>query len=100
MRFISSATERMKGGDDDAETTLELTSAILEICDAEGLVTPKAEFLMLAAVAADELGNFEWAHRYAEESVRYWKILTGDDSEQTKSAEHLAFELKRRPPME
>ena len=95
ITFIMEATEQIKRGETDPGITLELAYEILGLYDEEGLVTPKAEFSMIAAEAAGKLGDYEAAHRLARDSMTYWTIVSGKDSKEVRGAEQFAVKMLR-----
>lgn len=95
IMFIMEAKEKIDKGGTDPRTTLELASEILELYDQESLITPKAEFCLIAAKAADKLGDHEAAHRYTQDAIRYWKILAGEDGDEVRDAEQFSIDLLR-----
>ena len=99
VMFIMEAKKMIDSGETDPRTTLELASEILDLYDQEGLVTPKAEFYLIAGKAADELGDLEAAQRFTREAIFYWRILAGEDSEEVREAEEFAHGVlgRRRP---
>ncbi len=96
VMFIMEAKERILKGETDLRTTLELASEVLELYDQEGLVTPKAEFFLIAARAADGLGDYKAAYNYVQDAIRYWRILAGEDSDEVRDAEQFDLDLRRR----
>ena len=89
ITFIMEAKSQIDNGQLDPMTSLELVTEILQLYDEEGLITPKAEFYMIAAKTAQELGDIEGALRFAQGSVYAWRIMAGEGSTEFLAAEQL-----------